>query len=390
MMNSTPLEEKLNQAICGYRRWLQLGGYTTADLNKYDRVLKPFVRFVLERKLSWDEIFTVRTLSLFQTVTGRPYEVPIRGLASYLFDQEMIQYPLGKLDRRIPEIFASYVKYYRQTQKPGRTQFKILYRLLTVLHQHLDAAAIEVDDLNIEHLDTFLAGFNAPLATGSRRLYRTYLRGFLSWLYRQGIIKRNLAPLLVGPRIYGNAKPPKYLRPIEIRRLFDAADTDTPTGLRTYAMLHLAFGLGLRPGEVSRIELDDIHFADGELAIKERKNGQPVMLPLSDDTLKAIVAYVVGGRPACKHRALFLNHSKPHAPILSNTVSRYIGELMRKAGLQASAYWLRHTYAQNLLESGVSVFEIKEMMGHDRIESSRRYLHVHVKLMREVILNETV
>jgi site-specific recombinase XerD len=63
---------------------------------------------------------------------------------------------------------------------------------------------------------------------------------------------------------------------------------------------------------------------------------------------------------------------------------------MRKAGLTASAYWLRHTYAQNLLEAGVSIFEIKEMLGHDSIESSRKYLHVHVKLMREVLFDETI
>jgi site-specific recombinase XerD len=62
---------------------------------------------------------------------------------------------------------------------------------------------------------------------------------------------------------------------------------------------------------------------------------------------------------------------------------------MQKANLDATAYWLRHTYAQNLLESGASIFEIKEMMGHDRIQSSKRYLHIHTKLMREVICDET-
>jgi len=38
----------------------------------------------------------------------------------------------------------------------------------------------------------------------------------------------------------------------------------------------------------------------------------------------------------------------------------------------------------------VSLYEIKEMMGHDSIESTRKYLHVHIKLMREVLFDETV
>ena len=55
----------------------------------------------------------------------------------------------------------------------------------------------------------------------------------------------------------------------------------------------------------------------------------------------------------------------------------------------STAYWLRHTYAQNLLEAGSSIFEIKEMLGHDKIESTKLYLHVHLKLMRKVLFDET-
>jgi site-specific recombinase XerD len=63
---------------------------------------------------------------------------------------------------------------------------------------------------------------------------------------------------------------------------------------------------------------------------------------------------------------------------------------MRKANLPSTAYWLRHTYAQNLLVGGASIFEIKEMMGHDRIESTKRYLHIHINLMRKVLFDETI
>ena len=65
---------------------------------------------------------------------------------------------------------------------------------------------------------------------------------------------------------------------------------------------------------------------------------------------------------------------------------------MQKAGLpeEATTYWLRHTHAQHLLEAGISIFEIKEMLGHDDIEATNRYLHIHLKLMRRVILGELV
>jgi len=73
-----------------------------------------------------------------------------------------------------------------------------------------------------------------------------------------------------------------------------------------------------------------------------------------------------------------------------NTVGVTISKAMKHAGLNASAYWMRHTYAQNLLEAGASIFDIKEMLGHEKIESTKRYLCVHTKLMRQVLFDETL
>jgi site-specific recombinase XerD len=61
---------------------------------------------------------------------------------------------------------------------------------------------------------------------------------------------------------------------------------------------------------------------------------------------------------------------------------------MQKVNPNATAYWLRHTYAQNLLQAGASLFEIKELLGHDSIESTRKYLLIHIKLMRKVLFDE--
>jgi site-specific recombinase XerD len=61
---------------------------------------------------------------------------------------------------------------------------------------------------------------------------------------------------------------------------------------------------------------------------------------------------------------------------------------MKKAGLHSTAYWLRHTYAQNLLQIGRSIEEIKEMLGHDNVQSSNRYITIHTELMRKVLFDE--
>jgi site-specific recombinase XerD len=78
----------------------------------------------------------------------------------------------------------------------------------------------------------------------------------------------------------------------------------------------------------------------------------------------------------------------PYGPITPTTVTHHFKVHMQKVNPAATVYWLRHTYAQNLLEAGISLFEIKELMGHDSIESTRKYLLIHIKIMREVLFDE--
>ncbi|MBU4425740.1 MAG: tyrosine-type recombinase/integrase, partial [Proteobacteria bacterium] len=131
-----------------------------------------------------------------------------------------------------------------------------------------------------------------------------------------------------------------------------------------------------------------ISFKKGELALTKRKGGNPGTLPVAENTIKAIALYLSKDRPKSLSRAFFLTHHFPYHPVSSNTVTGYISKAMKAAGLSSSAYWLRHTYAQNLLHIGRSIYEVKEMMGHQNIQSTHRYLHINTELMRKVLFDE--
>ena len=121
-------------------------------------------------------------------------------------------------------------------------------------HAYLEKNNIALSALKIEHCDDFLATFN--VSDHSRRIYRNCLRGFLKYLYHEpGILKRDLAPLLVGPPQFAQRRLPRFLRPQQVKKLFASLKLSTPTQIRTYAMVHLASSLGLRPVEISRITL---------------------------------------------------------------------------------------------------------------------------------------
>ena len=113
-------------------------------------------------------------------------------------------------------------------------------------------------------------------------------------------------------------------------------------------------------------------------------------LPVPEHTIKAVAAYTLNARPKGTHRHLFLTLCYPHRPVSSTAVIHSISKAMRQAGLSSTPYWLRHTYAQNLLQTGRSIYEIKEMLGHEKIQSTQRYLHIDTELMRKVLFNETL
>ena len=291
---------------------------------------------------------------------------------------------------KIPELFEQYLDYYSiQVRRMHSVQY--MRHILSSLNLYLKKSNIVLFKISIEQVDNFLALHNKNYATATCRVNRSFLREFLKYFYRNGYIKKNLAPLVKSPPEFARSKPPKFLRPKEVEKLFSSLDLCVPKDIRTYATMHLVYYLGLRPREVSMITLNDISFRQKEIFIQTRKNCSPAHLPLPDDTIKAITAYIVGGRPKSKHRTLFLQLVPPYKPVnINNDVTYHIRDCMRKNNLSATTYWLRHSYAQNLLESGASIYAIKEMMGHKTIDSTHRYLSIHINLMREIILDETL
>ena len=381
-------DESLKHAIKDYLLWMEAEGYRHARVENDKDTLDQFLRFVQSEKYGWDEIFTLKTLKSFQERCGVTH-TSVRGLSRYLFDQKRIRRPIEMNWRWLPEIYEEYLAYHEKRKQVPYSQINQIRGVIAALHDYLERNEIDLSLLEIEHIDAFLAEFFEPFMPATCRAYRSKLRGFLKYLYQERkIIKRDLAVLVISRRSYSQAKPPKFLRPQEIQRLFAGLKLSTPANIRTYAMIHLAYCLGLRPFEVARITLDDISFRKRELLVKTRKGNNPMTLPIPEHTLKSIAAYLIKVRPKNEYRTLFLTFCTPHRPISPKVVGYCIGKCMRKANLPSTPYWLRHTYAQNLIESGTPIFEIKEMMGHDKIESTKNYLHIHIKMMRKVLFHE--
>jgi len=381
----------LQDAADDYLRWMAANGYSKPTQSRYRHQLEAFAKFIEQKRSVWDQIFTMDTMRAFKKIRGTTYVSAVRGLSRYLFAQQRIDRPVENRPPQLPQEYEDYLLYTQKVRQVASSQLSQIRRVLSAFDDYMNRSGINLASLKIEHVDAFFASFLKGFSFGTGRVYRSCLKGFLKYLYHErNIIVKDLAPLVIAARLYGRSKPPKFLRPQEIDRLLSSLQLTSAHQIRTYAMVHIAYYLGLRPKEISMIRLDDISFGKAQLDVQDRKSEIPLQLPLPENVLKAVVAYIVGARPKTRYRRLFLTSVPPYRPVSAGTVGCSISKCMRQAGVKASAYWLRHTHAQNLLESGGSVFEVKEMMGHNTIESAKKYLHIHTKLMREVLFNETV
>jgi integrase len=164
--------------------------------------------------------------------------------------------------------------------------------------------------------------------------------------------------LLENGRMPQPRKSPWYQ--VHLQKRFVGPKLTTPTLIRTYAMVHLAYDMGLRPMEISRIKIDDVDFKNKALTLQNRMADNMTIRSMPENTIKAIADYLLERPRKSKYRNLFLSLKSPYEPIGPGTVTRYISKTIKHSGLLAPPYSPRHAYALNLINAGAAIYESKE------------------------------
>src|SRR5260370_25260852 len=163
------------------------------------------------------------------------------------------------------------------------------------------------------------------------------------------------------------------------------------TSLAARAMLTLAYGGGLRAGEVVRLRGGDIDSEQMIIRIVQSKGlkDRHVMLPAEVlDLLRQWwkarpTAYDAGLAP--EQRWLFPGRSKPR-PLTTRQVGRLFKQAAKAAGLRKalSLHTLRHTFATHLLERGTDIRVIQALLGHEKLETTAGYTRVATGMISKI------
>lgn len=270
-----------------------------------------------------------------------------------------------------------------------KTRAGALRLVEALLRKHFGDGDIRFEIITPERVRRFFAdqakNYKTPSGLG---VVVSSLRGYFRWRATLGDRTHALVGALAYPANWQLASLPKSLAPAEVEELEAALGQSGPSMLRADAIVRCALDLGLRSGEVARLNLDDIDWDAGTITLRGTKGRREDVMPLPDVTGQAIAAYLRDERPKTQHRMVFARHITPRErPIGPDLVRKTIRQAYARAGLPYTrSHLLRHTMASRLLAGGSSLKEVADVLRHRSLNTTLIYAKLDSGRLLEVAL----
>ncbi|HTS15357.1 MAG TPA: tyrosine recombinase, partial [Candidatus Sulfotelmatobacter sp.] len=228
-----------------------------------------------------------------------------------------------------------------------------------------------------------------PLRPSTRRRRAAAIRAFYRFAYAEGLIDVDVAGRLDLPR--PGRRLPDPLAPDEVARLLDASMGDEPAALRDHALLELLYASGLRIGEATALDRQDLSFEGGYVRVIG-KGDRERLVPVGDPALEALAAYDGTARAAWLPDAAALPRG---GALFVTRRGRRLGRMAAWRAVQAAAqraglhghvtpHTLRHSFATHLLEGGADLRVVQELLGHASISTTQLYTHLTGERIKQV------
>jgi integrase/recombinase XerD len=242
-------------------------------------------------------------------------------------------------------------------------------RHLAKLALHFNQVPTELDP---DQINDYLYQVQQEHDTPSDSYFKFTVYG-LRFVYRMLGMKDKRIEL---PSIKHEKRLPVVLSREEVKRLLKA-----PKYLKHRVLLGLLYGCGLRCFEVRNIKLSDLDYDRKMLHVRQGKGRKDRYVPLSDILIRGLKNYISSEQPDT-----WLFNGKPEDRAGGDFDSRYsqrgvqwaVNQAKKEAGItkEMTVHTLRHTFATHLLEDGLDIISIKDLLGHECIETTMIYLHV--------------
>ncbi len=225
---------------------------------------------------------------------------------------------------------------------------------------------------------------SATLSIGATQFFVAALRSFLRFCSMEGLIAADLSAAALPVTGRRPSSLPRGISSSDAKALLNSCDRGENVGRRDYAMIVMLLRLGLRATEVATLKLDDLDWRAAEVVVhgKGRRDGR---LPLPVDVGEAIAAWLQHGRPKTTSREVFLSVQAPIMALGRGGVGAIVRSACVRAGVpQVGPHRLRHTMATEMVNIGVPLAEISQVLRHRSLSSTAIYARVDLEGLRRI------
>lgn len=228
------------------------------------------------------------------------------------------------------------------------------------------------EQISEDEINEYLVALARDPKSPSRSSFKHMVYG-LRYYYRLLGMNKQAIGL---PSLKRDTKLPVILNRQELKELFK-----TPSLLKQRIVLSLIYSAGLRGQEAINLKISDIDFERMTIHIRQSKYKKDRIVPLSPTMVIGLKKYLAAENP---HLWLF-NGKEASGKYSVKGLSWVMRETLKKTSIrkEVSLHSLRHSYATHLLEDGLNIVTLKELLGHADITTTMIYLHVaqckHIK-----------
>ncbi|MDD3348482.1 MAG: site-specific tyrosine recombinase XerD [Bacilli bacterium] len=245
-------------------------------------------------------------------------------------------------------------------------------------------------DIEVEDVRAFIGSLKRRhISASSQSRNLSALKSFHKFLLLEKYVTNNVAKMIANPK--QEKKLPTVLSIEEIDKLLRSLPSDSPTAMRDKAMIELTYSSGLRVSELINLKLSDYHPAMSFVDIWGKGNKERVV-PVGEEAIDCLNLYVKEGRPKLaktkSSNYMFIN-KRDGGPMSRQAFFKILREKALLAGIDKpiSPHKLRHSFASHLLERGIDLRLIQELLGHEDISTTEIYTHINSTRLKQVYLS---
>lgn len=278
-------------------------------------------------------------------------------------------------DNVLKDNYLDVLKYQKNYSKHTIIKYELIYKEYLIFLKEIKKS---VKTAELKDLKLFVHMlYNKQYKSSTISNYISALKSFYKYLFNENIVKENITVNLHYP------KKEKRLYEVifkgEVKSFFNAIDTVEKLQSRNRALFLLLYASGIRVSECTNLKLEDLDFSQNIIKVFGKGKKERIV-PVSKYVMQEVLSYIKTERETLNLKVnsqyVFLNFKGE--PITDRGI-RYLVDKFCKIGSvnsNISPHKFRHTLATNLLNNGMDLRIIQEILGHETLATTERYTHV--------------